>query len=83
MNLDWVETMDKDNNFRFLGRQLVQQKYTDLGVGKDQEVIVYCQTHHRSSHTYVLLKSLGYTNVKGYAGAWSEWGNRNDTPVEV
>ncbi|MBT4838486.1 MAG: sulfurtransferase [Methylococcales bacterium] len=83
VNLDWVETMDKDNNFRFLGRQLVQQKYTDLGVGKDQEVIVYCQTHHRSSHTYVLLKSLGYTNVKGYAGAWSEWGNRNDTPVEV
>ena len=49
----------------------------------DKEVIVYCQTHHRSSHTYIALKSLGYPRIKGYPGAWSEWGNSTDTPVEA
>ena len=34
-----------------------------------------------------LAASLGADNVlmvdKGYPGAWSEWGNLADTPVEV
>ncbi|WP_455204598.1 sulfurtransferase [Kaarinaea lacus] len=46
-------------------------------------MIVYCQTHHRSALTYVALKSMGYKNVKGYPGSWSEWGNLTDTPVEL
>ena len=49
---------------------------------RDAEIIAYCQTHHRSSHTYVVLRSLGYPRVRGYAGSWSEWGNRDDTPIE-
>jgi len=46
-------------------------------------VITYCQSHHRSAHTYVMLKWLGYPKVKGYPGAWSEWGNHPDTPVQT
>ena len=30
-----------------------------------------------------MLVHLGYPNVRGYHGAWSEWGNRHDTPVET
>jgi thiosulfate/3-mercaptopyruvate sulfurtransferase len=45
-------------------------------------VIVYCQTHHRSAHTYVMLKSLGFEKVKGYPGSWSDWGNEPNTPIE-
>jgi thiosulfate/3-mercaptopyruvate sulfurtransferase len=51
-------------------------------VTPDKEVIVYCQTHHRSAHTYIVLKALGYPDVKGYPGSWSEWGNLPDTPIE-
>jgi thiosulfate/3-mercaptopyruvate sulfurtransferase len=29
-----------------------------------------------------MLRHLGYTNVKGYEGAWSDWGNAPDVPVE-
>jgi thiosulfate/3-mercaptopyruvate sulfurtransferase len=54
-----------------------------VGATPDREVIAYCQTHHRSSHTYVVLKSLGFTRIKGYPGAWSEWGNLPDTPIEA
>ena len=53
-----------------------------LGVTPDRQIITYCQTHHRSSLIYVVLKHLGYDKVKGYPGSWSDWGNRQDTPVE-
>ena len=54
-----------------------------LGVTADKEVITHCQTHHRSSHTYIVLKALGFPRIKGYPGSWSEWGNDFELPIET
>lgn len=81
VNLDWTQVLGSD--LRLKPMQELRAMYEKLGVTPDKEVIVYCQTHHRSSHTYVILKALGYPRVKGYPGAWSEWGNSPDTPVEA
>ena len=83
INLDWMLTMDQNRNLRLLPDQQLQQMLDDLGVSAEREIILYCQTHHRSSHTYIVLKHLGYENIKGYPGAWSEWGNLEGMPVEV
>lgn len=83
VNMDWVHTMDARHNLRLLPQEQLRQILEPLGVTPDKEIIVYCQTHHRSSHTYIVLKSLGYENVMGYPGAWSEWGNDPQTPVET
>jgi thiosulfate/3-mercaptopyruvate sulfurtransferase len=53
-----------------------------LGITPDKEVICYCQSHQRSSVLCLLLEALGYPDVKGYPGAWSDWANAPDTPVE-
>lgn len=82
VNMDWVLAMDPGRNLRLRADGELREMLEGLGVRPEREVIVYCQTHHRSSHTYTVLKYLDYPRVRGYHGAWSEWGNRQDTPVE-
>ena len=80
VNLDWLEVMDRERNLRLKSTDELQQTLDGLGITVDKEVVTYCQTHHRSSLTYFVLKILGYQRIKGYPGSWSDWGNRPDTP---
>ena len=82
VNYNWVEAMDQNNALRLKPVAELEQTLASLGVTKDKEIICYCQTHHRSSYVYIVLKHLGYEKVRGYPGAWSEWGNLPDTPIE-
>lgn len=82
VNYNWTDAMDHDRHLRVRSADELQRELSALGVDPSKEIIVYCQTHHRSAHTYIVLKHLGYPRVRGYAGSWSEWGNRTDTPIE-
>jgi len=81
VNLNWLDTMDKNRNLRLKSPDILNDALRTLGIRIEQEVITYCQSHHRSAHTWLMLKSLGFPRVRGYAGSWSEWGNHPDTPV--
>ncbi len=80
VNFDWVRAMQRDGRLRADAE--LRAELEALGVTPDKEIVVYCQTHHRSAHTWVVLKQLGYARVRGYAGAWSEWGNTPRLPIE-
>lgn len=82
VNFEWINALDRAHNLRLKPEAELRAALEALGVTPDREIIAYCQTHHRSAHTYQVLKILGYPRVRGYPGSWSEWGNRDDTPVE-
>ncbi len=82
VNFEWVNAIDQNHDLRIKSATELRRMLTQLGVTPDKEVITYCQTHHRSAHTYIVLKSLGFSKISGYPGSWSEWGNSSDTPVE-
>jgi len=82
-NMDWILAIDRERNLRLKSEVELRGILKTLGITPDKEVITHCQTHHRSSHTYIMLKALGYPRIKGYPGSWSEWGNDLELPIEI
>jgi thiosulfate/3-mercaptopyruvate sulfurtransferase len=54
-----------------------------LGVTPDKQVITHCQAGIRASHSWLVLRALGFGNVRMYDGSMAEWANRDDTALEV
>ena len=79
INIDWNDNLDQRRGI-FKSHEKLKQMYKK--VSKDAEVITYCQGGYRAANTFVILKMLGYKNVRMYLGSWGEWGNRLDLPIE-
>ncbi len=43
------------------------------GLSKDKTTVAYCQTGSRASVTYLMLRKLGFKDVRLYDGSWAEW----------
>lgn len=82
VNIEWTVFMDQGRNLRLKPEREIRRMLEEKGITTEKQVIAYCQTHHRSAHTWFVLKHLGYS-VRGYEGSWSDWGNRHDTPIEI
>jgi len=81
VNLDWRELVD-DETRGLKPEAVLTEILADVGIAPDKRVILYCNTARRISHTYVVLRSLGYEHVGFYEGSLTEWTERGG-PVET
>lgn len=77
---EWTSLMDADRNLRV--RKDAASYLASLGLTPGKIIVTHCHSHHRSGFTYLVARLLGYPQIKAYHGAWSEWGNLPDTPIE-
>ena len=80
VHMDWLDLIDRRRDMRLI--EDLDGCLAARGIGPERDVIVHCQTHHRSGLAYMAARLLGFPRIRAYPGSWSEWGNRGDTPIE-
>jgi thiosulfate/3-mercaptopyruvate sulfurtransferase len=81
VHIYWEDALDPVTK-TFKPAEEIEKLYRGKGVGRDDEVITYCQIGMRASHDLFALALIGHTKLRVYYGSWEEWGNRDDLPVE-
>lgn len=77
VNIDWNLNMSEDGTFK--DEKLLSELYK---FPKDVEIVTYCQGAYRAANSFLVLKKLGFQNVKVYLGSWGEWANKTELAVE-
>lgn len=72
VRLDWRELVDTDAR-TIRPEDELRELLESRGITPERRVVLYCNTARRISHTYTVLRALGYPDVDFYEGSLTEW----------
>ena len=74
IHFHWTKIQQYEMPFGFKSKKDIIHEFNSAGIDPNGEIIVFCQSGARSSHTLFALKHiLGNQKVKNYDGSWIEW----------
>lgn len=76
-NLFWKGVLDETGRWK-AGDELAAALND---VPRDRELIVYCGSGVTACPNVLALQAVGYSNVKLYAGSWSDWISYSNNPI--
>ncbi len=71
VQLGWEDLVGDDR--RLKPREAIESILADRGLTRDRSIVLYCNTARRLSHTYAVLRELGYGDVSFYEGSLTDW----------
>jgi len=72
VRFDWQEAVDPESR-GLKPREELEALFAERGITPDRTIVLYCNTARRLSHTYLVLRWLGYEDVGIYEGSLAEW----------
>lgn len=81
VNVDWILNLTETEPRQFKRSTELGRLYREAGATPEKEIVVYCRTGVRASHTYFALRLLGYPRVRLYDGSYVEWSADLGLPV--
>jgi thiosulfate/3-mercaptopyruvate sulfurtransferase len=82
LNLPFNELVDPETG-TMKPADALRQAYEAAGVDFNRPVITSCGSGVTASALTLGLYLLGHRDVSVYDGSWSEWGGRDDAPIET
>jgi thiosulfate/3-mercaptopyruvate sulfurtransferase len=80
LNLPYDELYQKDGSL--LAHEELRQKFEDAGLDLGKPVVTSCGSGVTASVLALGLYAAGRPDVAVYDGSWTEWGGRDDTPID-
>ena len=81
VHLEWTHNLTSDPSKRWKSADELKAMFEAAGVTPDKEIVTVCQGGIRAAQAFFTLNLLGYDKVRNYDGSFSDWGNRDDTPI--
>jgi len=72
VQIDWRDLVD-DESRGLKPEADLREILESRDIGPDRRVLLYCNTARRISHTYTVLRHLGYGDLAFYEGSLTEW----------
>jgi thiosulfate/3-mercaptopyruvate sulfurtransferase len=73
----WKANLDAEGRFRPVKEQMKRFEHLQGA----EEIIVYCGSGVTACPNVLALREVGFTNVKLYAGSWSDWISDASRPI--